>query len=144
MVRRDGHGTAGRTRRGGHDDERGVAIVDFVLVLLVLLPLVLGILQLALVLHVRNTLASAAAEGARHAAVAGSSGPAGEAKVRELVDGALPAGLVSSIVVRPAPVGGAPGWEAVVEAEVGVLGLDQPGIHLEVVGQAIAEQPVAP
>ena len=40
--------------------ERGAAVVDFVLVLLVLLPLVLGILQLALVLHVRNTLASAA------------------------------------------------------------------------------------
>ena len=45
--------------------ERGAAVVDFVLVLLVLLPLVIGILQLALVLHVRNTLASAAAEGAR-------------------------------------------------------------------------------
>ena len=63
--------------------ERGAAVVDFVLVLLVLLPLVIGILQLALVLHVRNTLASAAAEGARHAAVAGSSGVAGELKRME-------------------------------------------------------------
>ena len=46
-------------------DERGAAVVDFVLVLVVLVPLVLGILQVALVLHVRNTLAAAAAEGAR-------------------------------------------------------------------------------
>ena len=47
--------------RRARDEERGAAVVDFVLVLLVLLPLVIGIFQLALVLHVRNTLASAAA-----------------------------------------------------------------------------------
>ena len=37
--------------------ERGAAVVDFVLVLVVLTPLVLGILQVALVMQVRNTLA---------------------------------------------------------------------------------------
>lgn len=120
--------------------ERGAAVVDFVLVLLVLLPLVLGILQLALVLHVRNTLASAAAEGARHAAVAGSSGTAGEAKVQELVDGALSQEFVRSVTVRPASVGGVPGFEAVVEADVAVLGLGGPGVHVRVAGHAVAEQ----
>ena len=123
--------------------ERGAAVVDFVLVLLVLLPLVIGILQLALVLHVRNTLASAAAEGARHAAVAGSSGAAGEAKVQELVDGALSRDFVRTISVRPAVVGGVPGYEAVVEADVTVLGLGGPGIHVRVEGHAIAEQSAA-
>ena len=49
-------------------NQRGSAVVDFVLVLAVLVPLFLGILQLALVLMVRNTLSSAAAEGARLAA----------------------------------------------------------------------------
>ena len=120
-------------------DERGAAVVDFVLVLLILLPLVLGILQLALVLHVRNTLASAAAEGARHAAVAGSSGPAGQAKVEELVDGALSQDFVRSVSVLPAAVGGAAGFEAVVEADVTVLGIGGPGIHIRVEGHAIAE-----
>ena len=125
--------------------ERGTAVVDFVLVLLVLLPLVLGILQLALVLHVRNTLASAAAEGARHAAVAGSSAPAGRAKVHELVSGALSKDFVRAVVVRPAAVGGAPGFEAVVEADVPVLGIAGPGVHLRVSGHAVAEQdPSAP
>ena len=114
--------------------------MDFVLVLLVLLPLVLGILQLALVLHVRNTLASAAAEGARHAAVAGSSTGAGAAKVQELVDGALSSEFSRSVSVRPALVGGAPGYEAVVEAEVAVLGLGGPGIHVRVEGHAVSEQ----
>ena len=120
--------------------ERGAAVVDFVLVLLVLLPLVIGILQLALVLHVRNTLASAAAEGARHAAVAGSSAAAGQAKVQELVDGALSQEFVRSVTVRPAEVGGAPGYEAVVEADVSVLGLGGPSVHVRVAGHAVAEQ----
>ena len=120
--------------------ERGSAVVDFVLVLLVLLPLVLGILQLALVLHVRNTLASAAAEGARHAAVAGSSAPAGQAKVQELVDGALSQEFVRSVSVRPAAVGGVPGFEAVVEADVTVLGMGGPGVRIRVEGHAVAEQ----
>ena len=53
---------AERRRRPGRPvrDQRGSAVVDFVLVLVVLLPLFLGILQLALVLHVRNTLTAAA------------------------------------------------------------------------------------
>jgi hypothetical protein len=128
------------TRRA-RTSERGAAVVDFVLVLLVLLPLVLGILQLALVLHVRNTLASAAAEGARHAAVAGSSAQAGHAKVEELVAGALTERFVADVRVRPADVGGAPGYEAVVEADVPILGIGGPGIHVRVAGHAVAELP---
>jgi hypothetical protein len=126
--------------RRARTDERGAAVVDFVLVLLVLLPLVLAILQLALVLHVRNTLASAASEGARHAAVAGSSAPAGQAKVQDLVDGALSEEFVRIVDVHPATVGGAPGYEAVVEAEVTVLGLGGAGVRVRVTGHAVAEQ----
>ncbi|GAA1944065.1 TadE/TadG family type IV pilus assembly protein [Nocardioides hwasunensis] len=131
-------------RRRARTGERGAAVVDFVLILLVLLPLVLGILQLALVLHVRNTLASAASEGARHAAVAGSSAPAGQAKTQELISGALSRQFVRSVSVRPALVGGAPGYVAVVEADVDVLGLGGPRIHVRVAGHAVAEVEVAP
>ena len=46
-----------------HDDE-GSAVVDFVLIASVLVVLVLGIMQVCFAVHVRNTLASAAAEGA--------------------------------------------------------------------------------
>ena len=130
--------------RRARADERGAAVVDFVLVLLVLLPLVLGILQLALVLHVRNTLASAASEGARYAAVAGSSAPAGQQKVQDLVDGALSEEFVRSVSVQPAKVGGAPGYVAVVEAEVRVLGIGGTGMLIRVTGHAVAEQAVAP
>ncbi|UFN46065.1 TadE/TadG family type IV pilus assembly protein [Nocardioides okcheonensis] len=126
--------------RSGADRERGAAVVDFVWVVLVLLPLVVGILQLALVLHVRNTLAAAAGEGARHAAVAGSSADAGRAKVEELVDGALSEKFVRDVVVRPARVGGAPGYEAVVEADVTILGIGGASVHVRVAGHAVAEQ----
>jgi hypothetical protein len=59
--------------------------------------------------------------------------------VEELVDGALSEGFVRSVTVRPAVIGGAPGYEAVVEADVGVLGLGGPGVHVRVSGHAIAE-----
>ena len=50
-------------------DERGSAIVDFLLVSLLVTVLMLGVVQLALTLHVRNVLIDSAAEGARYAAV---------------------------------------------------------------------------
>ena len=68
---------------------RGSAVVDFVLVLAVLVPLFLGILQVGLVLLVRNTLANAAAEGARYAASLDRDLAAGEQRTREQVRGAV-------------------------------------------------------
>ncbi|UMG91595.1 TadE family protein [Nocardioides sp. TF02-7] len=59
------------------------------LVLVVLVPLVVGILQVGLVLHVRSTLAAAASEGARYAATA-DRGPAdGVARTRAQIDEAV-------------------------------------------------------
>jgi len=71
--------------------EEGAAVVDFVLVLVVLIPLFLGILQVALVLHVRNTLTAAASEGARYAATVDRAPGAGAARTREQISGALAA-----------------------------------------------------
>jgi hypothetical protein len=120
--------------------ERGAAVVDFVLILLVLLPLVIGILQLALVLHVRNTLASAAAEGARHAAVVGSSPEAGEAKIWEFIGDTVSEKFVRTVDVRADTIDGALGYESVVEVDIPILGLGGPGVPVRVTGHAIAEQ----
>jgi Flp pilus assembly protein TadG len=123
-------------RRG----DKGAAVVDFVLVMLLLVPLVLGILQLALVLHVRNTLASAAGEGARFAAVAGSSPELGEAKAREQVRAALGPRFARGIDVAPASVGGAAGYRARIVADVPVLGIAGRLVTVTVTGHAVAEQ----
>ncbi|WP_277050321.1 TadE/TadG family type IV pilus assembly protein, partial [Ruania albidiflava] len=47
--------------------ESGSALVDFLLVAVLVTVLVLGVVQLALVLHVRTVLIDSAAEGARYA-----------------------------------------------------------------------------
>ena len=121
-------------------DERGSAVVDFVLVLVVLIPLVLGILQVALVLHVRNTLAAAAAEGARYAATL-DRGPAdGAARTRSQIDGAVSGRFARDVDAHPTVVDGAPGVEVVVHATVPALGLGGPGIELTVSGHAVEEQ----
>ncbi|WP_148613787.1 TadE/TadG family type IV pilus assembly protein [Nocardioides rubriscoriae] len=122
-------------------DDDGAAVVDFVLVLVVLVPLVLGILQLALVLHVRNTLASAAAEGARYAAVQGRGPGDGEARTRSQIDGAVSGRFADDITVRRIVVGGVSTIEVVVRAKVPALGLGGPAVQVEVEGHAVQELP---
>lgn len=121
-------------------DQRGSAVVDFVLVLVVLVPIFLGILQVALVLLVRNTLASAASEGARYAATL-DRGPAdGAARTRDQIDGAISGRFAQDVSARPATVDGAPGVEVVVHATVPALGIGGPGISFTVTGHAVEEQ----
>ncbi len=64
----------------------GSAVVDFVLVSLLLLPLFVAILQLGLALYVRNTLAACAQDGARYAADADIVAQGGSAMVTAAVD----------------------------------------------------------
>jgi Flp pilus assembly protein TadG len=123
-------------------EERGAAVVDFVLVLLVLVPLFLGVLQVGLVLHVRNTLTSAASEGARYAATVNGSPAAGAARTRSQIRGALADRYAGRVTARPVLVDGVPGVEVTVAADVPPLGLWGPAVHLDVSGHAIEE--VAP
>jgi Flp pilus assembly protein TadG len=120
---------------------RGAAIVDFVLVLAILVPVFLGILQLALVLLVRNTLAAAASEGAGYAATFDRDEADGEARTREQIRGALADRYADDVDARPVLVDGAPGVEVTVHAVVPALGLGGPGIALTVTGHAVEEEP---
>ena len=120
--------------------EKGAAVVDFVLVLVVLLPLFLGILQVGLVLHVRNTLAAAASEGARYAATVDRPDSAGVTRTREPSAGALAGRFARDITVHPQTVAGAPGVRVDVVAEVPPLGLWGPAVRLTASGHAVEEQ----
>jgi len=122
--------------------ERGSAVVDFVLVIVVLVPLFLGIMQVALVLHVRNTLTSAASEGARYAATVDRSLDAGVARTRNQIDGAIAERFASGVTASSVLVRGAQGVRVDVRAEVPALGLWGPAVELRVSGHAIEE--VAP
>lgn len=120
--------------------DAGSAVVDFVLVMVVLIPLVLGILHVALVLHVRNTLTSAASEGARYAATL-DRGPAdGVAKTRTEISAALAGRFAQDVTAAAVPVSGAPGVRVTVRAEVPPLGLWGPAMTIIATGHAIEEE----
>lgn len=122
-------------------DERGAAVVDFVLVMLVVVPLFLGILQVGLVLHVRNTLTAAASEGARYAATADRGPAEGVSRTRGQIREAVAADFATGVTAREVDVRGVPGVRVDVVAEVPPLGLWGPAVRLAVSGHAVEEQP---
>lgn len=119
-------------------DEHGSAVAEFTMVAALLVALVLGVVQLALGLHVRATLADAAAEGARHASLVGSDASAGVARTRELVSTALGPAYAERVTAGTATVAGLETIEIRVAAPLPVLGLVGP-VALEVTGHAPIE-----
>lgn len=120
-------------------DDRGAAVVDFVLVLVVVVPLFLGVLQVGLVLHVRNTLTAAASEGARYAATVDRPPEAGAARARAQIRGALADRFAREVTARGVVVDGVPGVRVEVRAEVPPLGLWGPAVRLSLSGHAVEE-----
>src|SRR3954470_19826297 len=127
------------TRRNGR--QRGAAVVDFVLVLVLLVPVFLGVLQVALVLFIRNTLTAAAAEGPRYAATLGREPTDGAARTRAQIDGALAGRYARDVSAREGTIDGAPAIEVTVHVVVPALGLGGPAVSLDVSGHAVEEQP---
>ncbi len=114
-------------------------MVDFVLVLLVLVPLFLGILQVALVLHVRNTLTSAASEGARYAATVDRSLEAGVERTRSQVASAVAGRFAERVTATRSVRDGVPVVRVDVVAEVPPLGIWGPAVEVAVAGHAVEE-----
>ena len=125
--------------RLGAAQERGAAVVDFVLIMVLLIPLVLGVAQLALVLHVRNTAAAAASEGARASAPLGATPADGAARTRSMIRAALADRYADDVTATRTTVGGAPGTEVVVRARVPALGLFGPSVPITVRGHAVSD-----
>ena len=121
--------------------ERGAAVVDFVLVLVVLVPVFLGILQVGLVLFVRNTLTAAASEGARYAATLDRTPADGAARTRAQISGAITGRYAQGVTAREVTIDGAPAVEVTVHVVVPALGIGGPAVSLDVTGHAIEEQP---
>jgi Flp pilus assembly protein TadG len=120
-------------------DERGSAVVDFVLVSLVLVPLVLGIMQVALVMFVHNTMASAAHEGARRGATIDRGPGDAAALTRQQIRGAVADRFARDVSARDTTVDGVPGVVHV-HAVVPALGLWGPGVSVDGDGHAVKEQ----
>ncbi|MDQ4503229.1 TadE/TadG family type IV pilus assembly protein [Sinomonas sp. ASV322] len=118
--------------------ERGSAATDFVLVGSLATLLALGIVQLALILHVRNCLVDAAASAARYGALADRSREHARERAADLVSSSIGPSYASDISVLEANIGGIDAIEVRIRAPLPVIGLLGPGGAIEVAGHAPA------
>lgn len=125
--------------RAAISDEGGSAPVEFVLVGVLLTFLTLGVLQLALALHVRNTVLDAAAEGARYGALADNEPRDAIPRTVELISTAVGPDYARDVTVREGSWMGAPAVIVTVRTTLPLAGLLGPDRSLEVAGHAARE-----
>jgi hypothetical protein len=118
--------------------ERGSAPIQFVVALPILVLISLAVIQMVLVLHIRAILTSAAAEGARAAALSGSSPARGVQRIRSALSGDIALSAVDAITIHPRTVSGARVMEATISAHVPIVGLIGSS-HLFIYGHALEE-----
>lgn len=122
-------------------DDRGSAVVDFTLVVVLVLGLFLGVLQLGLALHTRNVLVAAAQEGARVAAGADATEQDGVRRTRALIADALSEQAAADIDVEARVVrrSGAAVVEVTVRGPLPVQLLPVSPVTVTVSGHALEE-----
>ncbi len=137
---RDGNPAAVKGRfRGAATGERGSAVVDFVMVGGLLTMFFLATIQLALVLHVRNTLIDAAASGARYGTLADRGASDAEERAGALVGMALNEEFARDISTSEVTFQGLRTLEVTINAPMPVIGLIGPRNMLEVKGHAAVQ-----
>ena len=117
----------------------GSAIAEFTMVIGLLTILTLSVIQLALALHIRNTVLDAAAEGARFAALADNRPSDGVQRTRDLISTALGDDYASDVTGEYGTWLGQPSAVVTVRTPlplVGLIGIDG---GLEVAGHAAVE-----
>ena len=126
----------GCLRPGVGREERGSAVVDFVLVGGLLTMFFLAIIQLTLVLHVRNTLIDAAASGARYGTLADRGASDAQERASALIGAALNPEFAQDISTSEVTFQGLRTLEVTIKAPMPVIGLIGPRDLLEVRGHA--------
>ncbi len=121
-------------------DDRGSAVAEFALVAVLLVGVALGIAQLGLAIHVRNTLVASAADGARVAANADREPSAGAAHTRELISSSLSPRYSAEVAGDYVDVDGVLMARVRVKATLPLVGLAGPARTIDVAGHAVAEQ----
>ncbi|MFM9920038.1 TadE/TadG family type IV pilus assembly protein [Lacisediminihabitans sp. H27-G8] len=120
-------------------NEAGSAVAEFVMVGALLTVLTLSVMQLALALHIRNTVLDAASEGARFAALADSSLGEGAARSRDLISSAIGPGYATDVTAGYGRYLGHSAAIVTVRAPLPLIGLFGLDGGLEVSGHAAVE-----
>ena len=97
----------------------------------------LALIQLALVLHVRNTVADAASSAARYGALADRTAQDAHDRAELLIGSALGNGYAQDISATTSSVNGVPVLTVSVTAPLPLLGLLGLGRQLEMSGHAV-------
>lgn len=118
-------------------DESGAAVVDFVLVAALVSVMFLALIQLALVLHVRNTVADAASSAARYGALADRSAQDAEDRAELLLKTALGEGYAHAVTAEVTSSQGVSIMSVSIIAPLPLVGLFGPGESLEMSGHAL-------
>ena len=117
----------------------GSAGAEFAVVGAILTVLTVSVLQLALALHVRNTVLDSASEGARFAALADNTAADGILRCRTLITTAIGPGYATDIRASTGTWMGHPAVTITVRTTLPVIGLLGVGGALEVSGHAAIE-----
>ncbi|PID97235.1 MAG: pilus assembly protein TadE [Actinomycetales bacterium] len=124
--------------------ERGSAVAEFVMVASLVLLLGMGLFQLGLILHVRNTVIACAAEGARAGARADASPAEAAERTRQLVTDSLGTAYAQRVTAERATTdAGVAVVEVRVDTPIPVIGLIGPSGSMQLVGRAFDERQVS-
>ena len=132
----DKAGPQGGAAESGRSRERGSAVADFTMVTALLTIVFMAVLQLALVLHVRNTLIDAASSGARYGALADRTPEDGVERARSLIVAGLGTDYSGDVEYREQGEGPGRMLRITVRAPMPIAGLLGPPDLLEVSGHA--------
>jgi Flp pilus assembly protein TadG len=120
-------------------NQRGSAVAEFTLVAGLLVMLVLGIAQVGMAIHVRNTVVACAAEGARLAANADRDVADGVALTQRLIAQALSDTMVGQVRGRHVPSPAGLDVQIQVSTRLPLVGLVGPARSLTVTAHAVEE-----
>lgn len=130
-----------RRRRPGVADD-GSAIPEFLGVVILLLTIALAVMQIGLVLYVRNTIISAASEGARYGGRVGVSDGQAAARTADLISRALGDSFAQDVSTVRITENGVQVVKVTVRSTLPLVGPLGPS-SLEVSGRAFDESQVA-
>ncbi|MDM7832471.1 TadE family protein [Cellulomonas edaphi] len=116
-------------------------MVDFALIGGLVTVVFVSVLQLTLVLHVRNTLVDCASEGARYGALAGNDPADAASRTRALLSQSLSARFSQDVSAARVHRDGLELVEVEVHAPRPLIGLIGSGGSLTIHGHALAEVP---